>query len=298
MTELTDGSAVDAAAALGRRYVEATAAPYEGAGDAADHVRIYRTMDDESLHTVDFERYQYTPNRARGGTSLDDPESFALLVTELHEDSDSTPTRMYAVAEDRQITAVFNDHRTATTPGWRDHTATYGALVDEDWQAWRNFDGKLLSQVELGEFLEEHLHCIVRPNGAEYVKYPTAAEVLQAALQLTARRQGAFKSSTRLDNGDVAFTFEQTTQATAGAGQVEVPERFALSVSPFVGHPPVNVLARLRYRASDQGLRIGYRLMRPNQAERDAFEAIAREIAQATPEDVPLLWGRPPSAVR
>lgn len=298
MSEQLDEGAVNAAAAWGRRYVEATERPYEGTGDAADHVRVYRTLDDEQLTTVDYERFQYVPNRARGGATFDQPDSFAQYVTELHEGVESTPTRMYAVTEERQVTAVFNDHRTATTPGWRDHTATYGALVDEDWQAWRSRDGNLSDQVGFGEFLEDHLHNIVRPDGAEYAKYPTAAEVLQAALQLTARRQGSFKSSTRLDNGDVEFAFEQTTQATAGGSQVAVPERFCLQLSPFVGHPPVLVNARLRYRATDQGLRIGFRLMRPDQAERDAFEAITREIASGTPEDVPLLWGRPPAPVR
>lgn len=288
-----DGAAVEAVADLARRYQDANTT--EGLVEGDPSVSLRRVRDDEATEVLDVERYLPTPRRARGDAILDQPDSFAEYVSRLHV-AGETPTTMWACLDERQVVAVFNDHATDEAPGWRDHRATFGAQVDQDWRDWRSLDGKLVDQRGFAEFIEEHLHSIVQPDDAP--QFPSAANMLVVSRSLTAASRQDFKSSTRLDSGDVAFSFSKETQASTGRSDVEVPERFLVAVSPFVGHPPVRVEARLRYRADEGGLRIGYKLLRPDLAERVAFEEITREIAAGTPEDVPLLWGRAPGATQ
>lgn len=290
--ELDEG-AVNAAAAWGRRYTEAAAAPQVvDLDDPGASVHVVRRMDDETVETHDHEGFLPTPRRPAGGVLLTQPESFALYVTGQHVTT-ATPTRLFADLDARTVTAVFNDHQDATLPGWRDHTATYQAQVDRDWTDWLGRDGKLSDQTSFGEFVEEHLHSIVKPEGKP--SYPSAAEMLEVALTLTAKRNVEFDAATRLQSGDVEFAWRETTSAQAGrVTKAEVPERFAIRVPPFVGHPPVVVEARLRYRADQSGFRIGYKLLRPDLAEQHAFQEITTTITTGTPEDVPLLWGSSP----
>lgn len=283
---MLDGAGVNAAADLGVRAAESRVVALD-TGYELDQSLIVRVLQgNERLEHWDFERQLPHPREARGAASLHDPISFTEYVTRIHG-SDPTNTTMWADEDRRSITAVFNDHLDAGHPGWRDHTATLHVRVDPDWAAWTARDGKLSSQVAFGEHLEDQAHTIVDPP---------AAELVAIATTLTAKRNLNFEQSTRLQTGDVAFTYREDTQAKAG--RLEVPERFTIRLSPFLGVDSIDISARLRYRISPDGLAIGYRLQRPDIAERQAFEAIQTAVADGTPADIPMLWGTHPGALR
>ena len=284
-----DQGAVDAIAELGRRTAADTTIPI-GTGGYLDNTVIARLRrDNEVLELRDLERLLPAPRQARGTAALHDPVSFAAYVTRMHA-PEGQGTTLWADDWGRRVVAVFNDHTNDATPAWRDHTASLTVRVDPDWTAWVNSSGHLLTQVEFGEFLQDQAHVVVDPP---------AAELYMIATTLTAKRNVTFESSVRQQSGDVAFEYREETAATTGKGKVEVPERFSVRMSPFLGAEQVQITARLRYRIdAGSGLRIGYTLQRPDIAEREAFEAILAGIDGGLPEGVPILLGTAPEALR
>lgn len=289
MTDQLDATAVNAAAELGRRLADSGRQGRVAVDPAVadESVTIFQLRTDEHTEVVDVEKFLDSPRRSRGSAAVHDPASFAAYVSRLAPHD--TATSLWADDQRRTITAVFNDHSSTDEAGWRDHTATLTVRVDVDWSAWAAKNGALIGQVAFGEFLEEQLHAIVDPP---------AADLVAIATTLTAKRNLTFESSVRLQSGDVAFEYREETQAKATKAKLEVPERFTIQLSPFVGATSVKVQARLRYRIGPDGLRIGYKLTRPDIAEREAFERIVAQIVEGTPEGVPMLLGTAPAALR
>jgi uncharacterized protein YfdQ (DUF2303 family) len=282
-----DAAAIEAAADLGRRGAEA-----QRIGIVTDDLAVNDTLlarvirDDESVEVRDLEHYLAAPRTARGKATLHDPASFAAYVTRL---ADADETTLWADDKARKIVAVFNDHWNIGT-GWRDHTATLAVRVDPDWEAWTAADGKRMAQAGFGEFLEDHLASIIDPP---------AAVLLELAMTLVAKRSLAFESSARLQSGDVGFAYREETAASAGKkGTLEIPETFLIKVAPFVGSDPVEVLARLRYRISGDGLQLGFKLDRPDLREAEAFAFIVGLVRAGVPTEVPILFGTAPESLR
>lgn len=281
-----DAEAVETAAELGRRTAEVQAIEL-GTGEDVDSTVIARVVrTDETVQFHDLEQYLLQPRRAWGSAAMHDPASFAAYVTRL--DRKELATSLWADDKARTIVAVFNDHDD-TAAGWRDHTAKLTVRVDTDWAAWTGKDGALVGQIAFGEFLEEQLHTIGDPP---------AADLVAIATTLTAKRNLTFESSVRLQSGDVAFEYREETAAKATKAKLDVPERFTIRLSPFTGVAAVDVVARLRYRIGPDGLRIGYKLTRPDIAEREAFDRIVAQVVEDTPEGVPMLLGTAPGALR
>lgn len=263
----TNVDLVQTAAELGRREAHAApATPYELTPATSLVVRTIRH--DEHVNTVDLEALLAEPRRARGTVLVHEPNDFAVYVQQMENEA----TVVWADDEALRVTAVFNDH-TAEAAGWRDHTAALEIRRDPDWQGWINRDNVLSGQAEFAEHLEDHAGVIVEPD---------AATMLEIATSFHARRGAAFSRAARLDSGDVQLTWNEETTASAGAsGQLEIPRVFTLRLAPFVGVDPVEITARLRYRIKDGRLGIGYKLDRPDTAERNAFTDIRAGIANA-----------------
>ena len=252
---------------------------------------VTRLRDDESVQVTDLEAYLPEPLRPRGTATLYQPEDFAAYVLRLDDGTGGEQfTTLWADLDNRRVTAVFNDHTGDGEAGWRDHTAVFQVKVDPDWQAWAAASGKLLSQVEFAEFLEDYMHALIDPP---------AADLLEVVTTFKAQRRVSYRSATRLSSGDLQFTFDTETTTQAGRkGDVEVPSQFTLRLAPFTGSPAVDVLARLRWRIDEAGgLRIGYVLHRRDQVERSAFDGLVAVIAEGV-TGLPLYVGQAPSALR
>jgi uncharacterized protein YfdQ (DUF2303 family) len=283
-TNTAPADLVQSAAELGRQTEQAApAAPYELTADTSVVVRTVRT--DERIETVDLERLLATPRRERGLVVVHEPADFAAYVHRL----ENPATTVWADDTALSVTAVFNDH-TPDSAGWRDHTAVLQVRRDPDWQAWLARDGQLDGQAEFAEHLEDQARVIVDPD---------AATMLEVATSFHARRNASFSRASRLDTGDVQLAWNEETTASAGAsGRLEVPRQFTLLLSPFIGVAPVEVVARLRYRLRDGRLGIGYKLDRPDLAERAAFVDIRASIANTITSPVVSGTAPRPVAVR
>jgi uncharacterized protein YfdQ (DUF2303 family) len=171
---------------------------------------------------------------------------------------------------------VLNDHvRNDVEAGWGDHRATLTLRRTPAWQAWTAASGKLLGQAEFAELLEDRAGDVVTPDHAT---------LLEVAQSIEGTKDVAFKSGARDDNGEIRFRYEETISAKAGqAGDLVIPSRIELALSPYEGQDPFKVPARFRYRITGAGgVQLGIVLDRPEDVLRSAFSAVAVEIETVT----------------
>lgn len=256
--------------------------PYHITGDP-DSI-VVRVLDaDQRIETLDLERKLDQPRRARGTATLHDAHDFATYVNRLKDEA----TTIFAREDDGEITAVFNDHTDHDTAGWRDHTATLRLKDDPEWFAWTKMDGRWFTQSDFAEFLQDRASSIVTPD---------AATILEITLTFKAHKKADFDSEVDLDHGTVQFSYKEEVRQKVTSGKMELPTSITVSLAPYLGMDPVQMVARLRWNVDGNGLQLGYRIHRPDLVKRQAFEQLRDEIAVATVLDV--LLGAAPSAVQ
>jgi len=230
---------------------------------------------------IDRERHQATPSRKRGVVTVHEHASLARYVG-AHEIVGHTA--LYADVRERRIVAVINGHGGLAendTPGdeggpagWGDHRAALTLRHSPEWEAWTAQDGRWLGQAVLAEHFQDNYVDIIEPDHATMLEL---AQTFQATSFVD------FKSAHRLKDGNTGLRYEETSDARAGQkGELEIPDEFTLSLRVFEGLDPVEVQARLRYRVRDGSLVIGYRLVRPEDHVRAAFDALLADVEGTT----------------
>lgn len=239
--------------------------------------------EDERLQVEDLEHTLPAPRACRGDASLSSPADFAAYVNRLA----SASTTLWADQDNRRVVAIFDDHADADSPGWRRHRAVLHLKADRNWSHWCNYDDRLVDQESFAEFVEDHIDQVVDPD---------PATMLEIATTFQAHRTATFERGTRLASGDVQLRWTETTTAKAGnKGQLEIPEKFTVKLTPYVGVEPVELIARLRYRINEGDLRIGFKLLGADTARTEAFTKVRDEIASGV--TVPVLAGCAPDSL-
>lgn len=235
-----------------------------------------------SLKVVDLEKYAEEPDRPRGAATVHDTASFIALLRRYGERGD-LPTLVYAERTQNRLTAVLNDY------GWGDYRITLNLRTDEEWTAWSGRSGKLSTQADLAEFLEQHGSAITSPP---------AADIVELTLSFAATRSVEFESGTRTASGETTLVYRETVEAKAGrAGRLTIPDRFSLALPVYDGAVPIAVTALLRYRIDERTLRIGYVLHRLPDIYRAAFAAEVDTLQEALTDAVLIVNGPPPGPV-
>jgi uncharacterized protein YfdQ (DUF2303 family) len=232
------------------------------------------------VKTIDLTGAEHTgiPPRKAGTTTVRDAPSWTAYFNK-HSNQAS---EVYADSERLTVTAVLNAHGT-DEPSWGDHRLRLELRTTDAWKQWMRNDGELLDQEAFAEFLEDHLPELLEP---------TSADMLEIAQSLQAASKVDFQSGIRLASGQRQFQYVETTTTKAGQkGQLTVPETFVVGLIPFEGSEGYRLTARLRYRITDRGLRMGYRLERPADVLRTAFADVVTVIDQDI--EPPILNGTP-----
>lgn len=214
------------------------------------------------------EKMRPVPNRACGTTRMRSLDSFISLVKEWS--GKTATTRVYANPDHPEFTAILNDN-TATDAHWRDYRITYKAEHTPEWGRWLANNKKHMSQAEFGEFIEEHAADIA-----------DAATLLEVAGTLQAKTDIEFKSSKRLDNGQVQLTYNESIDSRAGAdGSLQIPKEFALGIRIYKQGAGYKLRARLKYRLAQGAVKLWYELDRPELALEDAAREMVDKIRTA-----------------
>ncbi len=203
------------------------------------------------------------PLHLRGHVTLGDVASFSAYVAEFYEENLATT---WVDAERFRVDALLNDASGEFGAAWRDHRATLQLVKTPEWTRWRQWDGKLMSQESFARHIEIAELDIIEPS---------AADLLEIASFFYATTQLDVRSGHRTQNGEVQLEWVETTEAKAGKKrEMAIPKEFKLRIAPFHGEDTQEVRALLRYRIKE-GLQLGYELVRPDDIERIAMNAIA-----------------------
>lgn len=217
--------------------------------------------------------YRARPARKRGTFAVHNAESFCAYLNKHGVES----SEVWADTIGNRIVGVIDAHA-STEAGWADHRVTYAVQQTPAWQAWATHDGKLLDQATFAELIEDRSVDIVRPSAADMLEL---AQTFQATVGVS------FESSKLLSSGERQIEYRETVDAKAGkAGRLEIPKDFDLALVPFEGADPYKVTARFRFRITDGALRIGYRLQRPQDVLREAFEGVVGDVETAVTQPV------------
>lgn len=274
-TTITEAEAVAA-------LTKAAARPEVMDFDAVDHVPVY-VPDGGKVEWHDGRRNAATPPRKQGAAHLHDAASFGTYVNAHTVDG----TVIYGNAPDGRIVAVVNDHIPyQDTAGWGDHTATWKLRHSPAWTAWTRHAGQWLNQRQFAEHLED--------NAADVIE-PSAAEMLEVAQTLQANKSVAFRTHTRLRDGQTQLQYEETVESRAGErGQLEVPTMFTIGVPVYDGLDAYKLTARFRFRVNDGNLSVMYRLDRTADVLSAAFDQAWAAALAEVPDSIVRLLGTPP----
>lgn len=216
------------------------------------------------------EKAQPTPNRKRGTVALKDLASLlAYSDAQTTANGSNAGGMIYCDADNRKITAVFNDNR-ATDAGWRDFRAEYKAEYTPEFQKWLTKNGVQMGQTEFAEFIEDNFADITEP---------AAQSLLDVATTIQAKTDINFSSAKRLDNGQVQLGYTETIDARAGAnGALQIPKNFALGLRIFKNGPGYKLSARLKYRLHSGNVKFWFELERPERSIEDAFNGYVEMV--------------------
>ncbi len=227
--------------------------------------------------TAAIEKAQLEPSRKVGTTVLTDLASFMQYV-ELQKFEGCG--YVFADPEHRTLTAVFNDHGDADSPGWRDYRAVYKAELSRELVTWVASNKRTMEQEDFAVFLEDNIADVVEPSGDV---------LLSIALTLQAKTEVNFSSSRRLDNGQVQLTYNETIDARAGTGAIDIPREFSIGLRLFKNGEGYKLKARLKYRLGGGKVKFWYELDRSENAIEDAFTAYIEKAREGT---LPVLIGK------
>lgn len=222
------------------------------------------------LADVVYNEHRDHPERKTGNVLVSDAASFTRYW-DLFHDEDS---QAFADRDSATVLAILDYHHASSErkARWKKHQCTLKLRQTEEWQKWTGNNNKSKNQEDFAEFLEDNAPDIIKPDSATFI---------EAARDLKETREVNFQSKVNPVSGAVQFTYVDQASGKIGSQNMEIPDRFTISIPIFDGMPRVEISARLRYRIQSGKLSLWYSLHRADAKERDAFTAVVSDIAKA-----------------
>ncbi len=104
------------------------------------------------------------PRRKVGTSTHEELDSFIAHVNR-HKDGDSA---VFAHVARVQLVALYDYHRSGPegAPRWGQHRAVYTCPLSRQWQTWKSIDGRKLSQLAFGDFIDANMRDLSSPGAA------------------------------------------------------------------------------------------------------------------------------------
>jgi uncharacterized protein YfdQ (DUF2303 family) len=221
----------------------------------------------EGVRLESLERFRDRPIRIRGQKTLSDVASFMAYVGRFGGRSS------LITQKGDSFLAELDFHQDAEAPSWNEHSVTLTLTLNETFAVWKKIDGQVFVQRDFAEFLEMNTLGIVKP---------CAADVVQIARTLQAKKTVQFESGVRLQNGDTKLVYVEETKAGAGVkGEMEIPETITLSLPVFQGQEPQEIVLKLFYSIDSGTLKFRVRIFDLAKMLRDGRDAVRGTIENA-----------------
>ena len=194
-------------------------------------------------------------------------------------------TALFFEKEERFACAVIDYHSKNNNVEDRDanhcrHFVVYGLEHSSEWTEWTDRDGVFKDQLEFARFFEEN---------ADDVMVPDPADLIEMARDMEATRNMRVKNVIRVDSEHRKIEYHDDTTFKNGNGEIVMPNTFKLKIPVFFGGNFVEVLCRIRHRLAGDKVELCYKMIRPDQIETDAMEAVTNKIAVET--GINVYWG-------
>lgn len=232
-----------------------------------------------------------TPARKSGTFEMHDTASLIKFVQKHKQEG----TQIYIDADFKSgkiaVKAAINGH-TANAADWFDFSAIYQPRHTAAAENWLKYNIEKMNQAQFAHFLTNNARNIVSKNPANDVAvYPTAAEVLDFALNLEYTEKTTFKQGYREQDGRINFTF-QSEDAGQTEKQLKMFERFGLSFTPYQGGDSYFVEALLKFRIDKNSgaLVLWYELQQIDAVIEQAAQDIATSLQTAF-ADIDIYFG-------
>lgn len=259
--------------------------------DAVGNVRIEETEGARLLreHLWAQERSD-RPEFVHRGVTLLDVDSFIDYLSHNTESTQVGPAEvdsaeyahgsgeleLWANLDEREIKAILDGYNAR-----RQHTATLKLKTSREWGEWLAIDGRLLTQVDFSEFIEDHISTIAEPDGGTLLDI---CQTLQGTTNAVWKQQGI------LATGQRSWSYKDAVEASAGIkGELKPPTEMILVLRPFQGSDPIAIKARFRFRPNQgSGIQLGVKLDEPQRILETAFAAIVEDVQDRVPVHINL----------
>ncbi len=111
---------------------------------------------------------------------------------------------------------------------------------------------------------------------------PDGATMLQIALTFEAKKDVAFSSGVRLNNGQIQLQYDEIVRGSAQKGAIEVPETFEIGIPIHVGGPAYRMTVRFRWRLQESKATFWYEIVRVQKYVEHALREIREKITAET----------------
>jgi len=243
-------------------------------------------QDDQVAEKIDYSSYLSSPARAKGTVVVYDAKSFADAVAQRRYPE--VGVTVYADIEKMDLVAILDDDHGDGLAGWRQHRVRVVLRPTVEWTAWKaaaSAEGaeKWLPQKAFANFVEErYLDFVKRPAENGFPETPDAATMLEVAQRIEGARSTKMSAGTRLSNGDVVISWEESTSSKAGSA--EVPTRFKIGIRLFYGLDAYEIRGVLRHQFLDGG---GVAFMFKFLNLERVLESIFLDLVSAAVEGIP-----------
>ncbi len=214
------------------------------------------------------------PIRAEQDVKAHDVLGFIAYVNRFKESN----TVVFAALDPAPaLVAIVDYHAPNGDPAFCKHRVGCSMPRSEEWKRWTAANNERFTQKQFGEFLTDNLADVVTPEGGK---------LLSTALNLSSLRNVEFRSSQRLSDGTISFSYTEDEKASTDA---RLPEKIEIGVPVFKGGDRYKVSARLRYTIKEGSLSLWYELERPDLVVDQAYSDTIDKVATQT--SLPVIRG-------
>jgi len=230
------------------------------------------------------------PRRLQGMAVLGNEAGFIAHVLRF-KDSESV-----IFGDKTSLTAVYDYHqKMSDVPAdeldrdrharWAQHRAHFAPDLSDEWKIWVGGQGKMKSQSDFADFLEEHERDIAGPTADRNV--PSVADLRTMALTLKVTTDDVLESSINRTTGEYHLVAKQEQKTT---GETKIPKEFDIEIPIFTGGPKTRIVCKFRMR-KDGKFTFGWIVPGAEALQRQAMEEMLMRVRDAT--QLPVMNGRP-----
>jgi uncharacterized protein YfdQ (DUF2303 family) len=296
-----EGSVIEQTVKLVDEYTKPT---IERVALEGGETALVQLSNDEGVTVLDpdlFDDWRNAPLSVRGKATLLDLDS---LIQHIERFKQGGVSIVFADNNRSKpsFTAIY-DYRTIDAPSFGRHSAQFDVPLSDEWKAWKANDSESLSMPTFARFLEDHI-IDVMPAGMinltgeqqQFVdslggnkRIADPAKLIELSTGLQVFEEGEVSQATKLQSGESQITV--TNRHTDGAGaELRIPSMFVIAIPVFTNGPVYQMLVRLRYRKTNQGIVFFYEMWRTDRVFDHAFDEAVKRVGDET--GLPVLLGR------